>query len=547
MRPRLWLAALAILAVAGCSKNTTAPPPSPPTGTVSVSPPATVVLVHGSRDLTATIHNSSATAVTWRLVRQIGLADSVAIGTIVSTGPLTATYTAPARVITPGFDYAVTVLAVAADTTLRGSATIVVPRVSISLSPGYVASVPPGTLIPYRVKVDNAPNKGFALSVEGISGGDASVGTWLATTETTAVYAAPVHDSLHIYSLFANALEDDGRFATATVTVRAGFPLPGSNASLNHLAPAWSPVDDRLAFVRGGPPWELVVHDFASGSDQVLTTINWAGGRIAWSKDATRLLFSERLGPVHTIGLINANGTGRTTFAPDPTMQYEEACFFPYFAPASESLYVVQADAGGAHSLRAHGISDGSGDPGRVLFQLPANGGDHIRSLDAWLPISGRPQVAFSHGDDAGFLSAVLRVIDAGAVPATNTVVFGNGMRTSVRWIDTSDGFTWITFVDGLTHNLYRVQRTGSALQRLYVDYFPEAGGDLRATPTTIPFVDAHAVSRVEPSGKAQIWIIGAPLSSVVPVSRALEIELRRAGAWTAIQPREWRLRRLTP
>lgn len=545
MTPRLWLAGLAILALAGCSKKTTAPPPPTTSGTVSVSPSATVVLVHGSRDLTATIHDSNAAAVSWRLVRQVGLADSVDVGAIVSTGPLTATYTAPARVITPGFDYTVTVLAVAtADTTLRGSGTIVVPRVSISLSPGHVASVPPGTLIPYRVKVDNAPNKGFELFVEGIAGGNAGFGTWLATTETTAVYAAPVHDSLHIYSLFANALEDPDRFATATVTVRAGFPLPGSNASLDYLAPAWSPVDDRLAFVRGGPPWELVVHDFTDGSDQVLATINWAGGRIAWSKDATRLLFSERSGSVHTIGLINANGTGKTTFAPDPSIRYEEACFFPYFAPASESLYVVQVDAGGTYSVRAYASAAASGDPGRLLNQ---QAGSLIRSMDAWLPISGRPQLAFAFGDGAGVVSQVERLIDAVGGPAPNTVASGNGASAGVRWIDMSDGVTWITFVDGATHNFYRVQRSGSALQRLYVDYFPEVGGDLRAVPIAISFVDAHAVSRVEPGGKAQIWVIGAPPSSVVPVSRALEIELRRAGLWTAIQPREWRVRRLTP
>ena len=546
MTRRVWLVALMILA-AGCSKKTTAPPPPPPTGSIAVSPGAAIVLVHDSRSLTATVSNSAATAVTWRLVREPGLADTVDVGSIVSTGPLAATYTAPARVLTPGFDYTVTVLAVATtDTTLVGTATIFVPRVRITVNPGSVASVPPGTWVPYRVKVENAANKGFALFVEGIPGGDAGVGTWVATTETTAVYKAPVHDTLFTYSLFARTLEDPDRFATSTAVVRAGFPLPDPEPTRDEFVPEWNPVDDRLAFVRGGPSWDLVVYDFSMQAEQVVASFSWTGsaydGRVAWSDDGSRIAFSEVSSGRRVIGLVSDNGTGRTSFGPDASVDYHAACFLP---GRSDSLYDTERAASGRWSVRAHATADSPADTGRVLHLLAS--GVTAGPPDADQPVSGRPLVGYDTW--SGGLGSVISVADNDNHATTTATAIAGVRLSQVRWAMFADNFIWLTYVSDDVDNLFRVQRSGlSSAQRLYVDFFPESAGDLKPDPPlSFHFVDAHAVSRIEPDGHARIWIIGAPPSSVVPVSRALEIELRRIGLWSAFQPRDWRVRRLTP
>jgi hypothetical protein len=546
MKRRIVLVVLAVL-VAGCSKNPAAPPPPASPASVAVTPSVALVLVHQQLSLTATVSNSSATTVEWRLAREPGLADTISVGTITPTGPLTAVYRAPDRVVTPGTDYTVTVLAVAtSDTTLRGQGTIFVPRVRIAVSPASVSSVPPGTWIPHRIKVENGALDDFTLFVEGITGGDAGVGTWEKTTDTTAVYKAPVHDTLFVYSLLATAVEDPARFATATATVRAGFPLPTPDPMRSEYAPEWNPTDDRLAFVRGGGPWELVVYDFGMQSEQVLATFSWTGvtydGRIAWSDDGARIAFSEESSGLRMIGLVNEDGSGRTSFAPDATVNFEAACFLP---GRSDSLYVAQSAAGsGTSSLRAYAVIPAPVDPGRLIVQAAA--GATVGAPDAYQPVSGRPLVGYETTN--GNFSTVFSIADNDG-HAASAATLGTGLRTQVRWATLKDGVAWLTYVGDDSDNLYRVQRSGlSAPQRCYVDFFPELSGDLKPDPPPFfHFVDAHAVARVEPDGHTRIWVIGSPPSWVVPVSRAVEIELRRAGVWTALAPRDWRIRRFSP
>jgi len=533
-----------LLAVVGCSKNPEAPPP--PTGggsSISITPKNQVVLTKGTLDLSATFSGTSDTTVTWELLPEPGVNDTTDLGTIVSSGSRTAHYTAPVTVETPGFDLTVTVQAVGvADTTVRGSTTIVVPRVKVSLVPGSVTSVPPGTQVPFAVTVQNAIDTGFSLSVDGIQGGDQGVGTWVQTGATSTIYTAPSRDTLFLYSLLAQSHSDPAIYGSALAIVRAGFAVPTTDPTRSEYAPEWNPIAAKVAFVRGGAPWDLVVYDFITQTEQVLTTFTWSGaaydGRITWSQDGSRIAFTEESGGRHVIDVVMADGSpGGGVVAPDANTNYDEACFLPVTAPAVESLYVAQHDAGGS-SLRAYPANAAPADTGRLLRKAPA--GSTIRWPDAvQLPIITRPSVAFSEMN--GGFSSVLSLNDNGngvlSVAATGSIT-----ATQPRWALPSDGIPWITYVNSASRNVYRASRGGGASQRVYTDFFPESGSDLKADPPpSFHFVDAHVVARLEPDGHTRLWVIGFPPSNVTPVSPALEAELVRAGVWRALSPADWR------
>jgi len=534
---------LGAAAIAGCSKNPEAPPPpSGGGGSIHVAPSNSVRLITQTLDLTATLTNLSDSTVTWRLLREPGVSDTVHVGTIVATGGRTARYTAPTTVDTPGFPLTVTVEAVdVADTTARGTAVVVVPRVSVSVTPGTVTSVPPGTLVPFTVTVQDAPDPGFTLTVDSIPGGDQGVGTWVQTGPNATLYTAPSRDTLFAYSLFARSTADPLYFSSALAIVRAGFGVPTTDPSRSEYAPEWDPIAAKVAFARGGPAWDLVVYDFVSQTEQVLTSFTWSGatytGRIAWSEDGSEIAFSEEQGGRRVIGLVNPDGSGRGSFAPDAATDYDEASFFTVASPAIESLYVALETAGAA-SLRAYPVAAAAGDTGRVIYQAPA--GSKIHSPDATqLPLVTRPSVAFIEVN--GNFSKVSSVTDNGN-RNFSFAASGLGVRTQLRWTVPKDGIPWLTYVDPATQNIYRAQRGGATQQRCYTDFFPESGGDLKAEPpTAFHFVDAHVVARLEPDGHTRLWVIGFPPSSITPVSRALETELRRAGLWPALTPSDWR------
>jgi hypothetical protein len=530
-----------VLAVVGCSKSPEEPTtPSGGGSSINVTPKNQVVLTRGTLDFTATLSGTSDTTVTWQLLREPGVNDTVDVGTIVSTGARSAHFVAPNTVETPGFDLTITVQAIdVADSTVRGSTTVVVPRVKLLLVPGSVTSVPPGTQVPFAVNVQNALDTGFSLSVDGIPGGDQGVGTWVQTGATSTIYTAPSRDTLFIYSLLARSDSDPAIYGSALVIVRAGFPVPTSDPARNEYTPEWDPMAAKVAAVRGGGGWDLVVYDFVSHTEQVLTTISWDSngydGRIAWSEDGSRLAFSEESGGHRTIGLVNADGSGRSTFAPNPAIDYDDACFIPGAGP--DSLFVAQHTVAGS-SLRAYGTNAAPADTGRVLRLAPA--GSTIRWPDAvQLPIITRPSVCFSEMN--GGFSSVLSLNDNGngvlSVAATGSIT-----ATQPRWAIPSDGVPWITYINSATQNVYRASRAGGSNQRVYTDFFPESGSDLKADPpSSFHFVDAHVVARLEPDGHTRLWVIGFPPSNVTPVSRALEAELMRAGVWRALSPADWR------
>ena len=165
------------------------PPPPPPNVVVKVSPAAPSVPTGGAQVFTASVTgtNGASTDVTWSVNNTPG--GNSTIGTIVSTGTLTALYTAPAIVPSPA---AVTVTATSSDDTLAsGSATVTITCTATNAISPPSASVALGQPQSFAASFCLAAGASVTWDVNGIANGNLSVGTISMTGAETVTYTAP--------------------------------------------------------------------------------------------------------------------------------------------------------------------------------------------------------------------------------------------------------------------------------------------------------------------------------------------------------------------
>ena len=182
------------------SVTVTAPPPPV---TVTVSPSSASVQVSTTKQFAATVNNSSDQSVTWNVTGG---------GTITSGG----LYTAPASVPSG----AVTVQATSvASPTAAGSASVTVTNptlpVSVTISPAS-ADVRINRSRVFTATVQNTTNQSVTWKVNGITGGNSTIGTITAQGNYTAPRSVPAGGTVQV-SAVSNA--DATKSANATVTV----------------------------------------------------------------------------------------------------------------------------------------------------------------------------------------------------------------------------------------------------------------------------------------------------------------------------------------
>jgi hypothetical protein len=161
-------------------------PPSQTRVTVSVTPASASVFLGATQQFQSIVSGSSDTAVTWEV--------NGAVGGAANTGMISATgfYTAPAVMPAGG---GVTITAVSdADAADSGSARVTLEDdIAISVAPP-TANVPSGGAQVFTATMMSGsgdPAAGFNWSVNGIAGGNSTVGTIVTTSATTALYTAP--------------------------------------------------------------------------------------------------------------------------------------------------------------------------------------------------------------------------------------------------------------------------------------------------------------------------------------------------------------------
>src|SRR5213082_646838 len=207
----IFLAGMGVsgLGSTGCGVVSKTQPPIPVN--VTISPTSATVATGGTQQFTATV-NTSNTAVTWQVNGVTG--GNATVGAISSSG----LYTAPGVVPNPA---TVTVTAVSqADATKSAAAQVTITAattVSVTISPTS-ATVAAGGTQQFSAVVQNTSNTAVTWQVNGVTGGNATVGA----ISSSGLYTAPgVVPNPATVTVTAVSQADATKSAAAQVTITA--------------------------------------------------------------------------------------------------------------------------------------------------------------------------------------------------------------------------------------------------------------------------------------------------------------------------------------
>jgi hypothetical protein len=181
---------------------------------VTVTPGSATVQVNQQQQFTAAVTGNTNQLVTWDVNGAVG-----GNGTAGFIDSISGLYTAPAVMPSPA---TVTVHATSkAVPSAVGSAAVTIanppPPVSITISPAS-ATLHVGSSRQFKAKVQNTSNTGVIWKVNGVTGGNAKVGTISLTGEYIAPGAVPSPDHVAVTAVSA---ADPTKSASASVTIHA--------------------------------------------------------------------------------------------------------------------------------------------------------------------------------------------------------------------------------------------------------------------------------------------------------------------------------------
>ena len=172
---------------------------------VTVTPASASVTINTTKQFSATVNNSSDQSVTWRVNGVVG--GNASVGTITSAGLYTA----------PGAPINVSVQAVSvADPSAVGTAAVTVKGpVSVAVSPTS-ATVRVRKTKTFTATVQNATNTSVTWQVNGITGGNGTVGTISLGGTYRAPNKVPTPSTVQVKAV---SVEDPTKSATASVNI----------------------------------------------------------------------------------------------------------------------------------------------------------------------------------------------------------------------------------------------------------------------------------------------------------------------------------------
>jgi hypothetical protein len=194
---------------------------------VSVAPASASVPAGSAQAFTATVSSPGnlPTSVAWS-VNGVSSGNST-VGTIVSTGPDSAVYTAPSLVPSPA---TVTIEATStADTSKSGTAIVTITCSAANSILPASATLGLGQSQSFTASLCGAPPAQISWDVDGVAGGNTTLGTIVVTGATTAVFTAPQNlPAPSSYPIHATA---GGVTALANLTIVSGVTVNISPAS----------------------------------------------------------------------------------------------------------------------------------------------------------------------------------------------------------------------------------------------------------------------------------------------------------------------------
>ncbi|MGH9453568.1 MAG: Ig-like domain-containing protein, partial [Terriglobia bacterium] len=190
------------------------------TVSVSLSPNTAALNVGATQQFSATVTGTTNTTVSWAVSGIAG--GSSTMGTVSSTG----LYKAPSAV--PSGNITVTATSVADSSASASSSVKITSPTSISISPGQ-ATLATGAIQQFSATVTGASNTAVSWSVNGVAGGNSSVGTVSSTGLYTSPAAVP---SPNPVTVTVTSVATPSQSASATITIATSG---GSLSSLNPI------------------------------------------------------------------------------------------------------------------------------------------------------------------------------------------------------------------------------------------------------------------------------------------------------------------------
>lgn len=212
-----------VISTANTNSQGTASVTLTPAVGMTLSPASATAVASGSVQFQATVANATNTAVTWSVNGTVG--GSAAVGTITANG----LYTAPATF--PGLTQVTIGVASVQDPQVSATALVTLQQSVLVTVTAPAANVNVGTTVAFTASVTGSTNQAVAWSVNGVAGGNATVGTIDANGNYTAPAAIP---SPAAVTITATSQADATKSGSVQVTIVApvGLTLSPTSKSL---------------------------------------------------------------------------------------------------------------------------------------------------------------------------------------------------------------------------------------------------------------------------------------------------------------------------
>jgi hypothetical protein len=292
--------ALAItLVLSGCGSSGSSSNPSGPIS-VQLNQGSASLNVNTTTQFTATVQGTSNTAVTWTVDTIAGGNSSV--GTISAAGLYTAPSLAGSHTVTATS---------AADTTKSASAALTVDATDV-VSPA-TADVAAGATQQFTATVAGYSNTSVTWSVDGVSGGNSSVGT----VNSSGLYTAPSQVGNH--TVAATSVANSSLTANGAATVFTLSVSPGASAIVPGGTQQYTATVQGLS--EGTVTWSV---DGVAGGNSTTGTISSAGLYTAPEATAQHTIAASptsypSLTVTTTVTIINASSGAVLTYHNDDT------------------------------------------------------------------------------------------------------------------------------------------------------------------------------------------------------------------------------------
>lgn len=302
MRRCLWalLAGISLLGLTSCGGGTQGTAKAPGDPSISISPTSATLYCGQTQQFTVTVTGLASSAVVWTVDGMVG--GTATTGAITSSG----LYTCPGAGFADGTQVTVTATSIV-DSTQSASATVTLKLITISLRPKDV-TVGVSQTQQFTVTANTPANASVTFAVNGVVGGNSTVGT----ISSTGLYTAPATvPNPSVVTVTATSTIDPAITCSSTVTIFSG------PATLTSVSPSTITV--------GSFTLTLVGSNFAPGAQvflgsTLLTASFVSSTQLTATGTATVAMLGAQAITVVNPGTAASNAVNVTVVSPVPSL-----------------------------------------------------------------------------------------------------------------------------------------------------------------------------------------------------------------------------------